>query len=72
MGLRFHFYSRENHERPHIHVARGDYGAKFWQQPIALAVNFGFAEPELRNIQRLVEVNCDELIEAYIRFHGRR
>ncbi|PYK40334.1 MAG: hypothetical protein DME49_00735 [Verrucomicrobia bacterium] len=29
LGLRFHFYSRENHQRPHIHVARGDYEAKF-------------------------------------------
>ncbi len=32
----------------------------------------GFAEPELRDNQRLVEEHCDEVIEAYIRFHGRR
>jgi hypothetical protein len=49
---------------PHIHVARGDHEAKFWLQPIALAVNFGFAEPELRDLQRLVEEHCDKLIEA--------
>lgn len=53
-------------------MARGDYEAKFWLQPIALTVNFGFAEPELRDNQRLVEEHCDEVIEAYIRFHGRR
>ena len=69
---RFHFYSRENHEPPHIHVARGDYEVKFWLQPIALAANFGFADAEVRDIQRLVEEHCDKLIDAYIRFHGRR
>ncbi len=47
-------------------MGRGDYKAKFWLQPIALAVSFGFAEPELRDIQRLVEEHCDELIEAFI------
>ena len=44
-------------------MARGDYEAKFWLQPIALTVNFGFAEPELRDNQRLVEEHCDEVIE---------
>ena len=67
---RFHFYSRENNEPPHIHVARDDYEAKFWLQPISLAANHGFAEAELNRIERLVEENCDKLLEAYIRLHG--
>jgi len=33
---RFHFYSREGTEPPHIHVARDDFEAKFWLQPVGL------------------------------------
>ena len=43
---RFHFYSRENDEPPHIHVARDDFEAKFWLQPVSLAANLGFNQAE--------------------------
>lgn len=39
---RFHFYSRENDEPPHILVARNELEAKFWLQPISLVTNYGF------------------------------
>jgi len=67
---RFHFYSREGNEPPHIHVARDDYEAKFWLNPITLADNYGFAPSELKRIEKLVEENCQKLLEAYIRIHG--
>jgi hypothetical protein len=38
---RFHFYSRESNEPPHIHVARDDLEVKFWLNPISIAANFG-------------------------------
>ena len=34
---RFYFWSRENHEPPHIHVGRDRVEAKFWLEPVALA-----------------------------------
>ena len=67
---RFHFYSRENNEPPHIHVARDDYEAKFWLRPVSLAANLGFAQTELNRVERLVEENCENLLAAYIRLHG--
>ncbi len=67
---RFHFYSREANEPPHIHVARDDFEAKFWLSPVALAKNDGFGRAELNRIARLVEENCQRLIAAYTRFHG--
>lgn len=67
---RFHFYSAEGSELPHIHVARDDSEAKFWLQPIALATNHGFRGEELREIQRHVEEHCGELTVAYLRFHA--
>jgi hypothetical protein len=69
---RFHFYSREGIEPPHIHVARDDSEAKFWLTPVSLATSHGLRESELREIERLVEEHCDALIEAYTRFHGDR
>ena len=61
---RFHFYSREGTELPHIHVSREDMEAKFWLRPVALAGNRGFATAELSRIQRLVEEHCQTLIAA--------
>jgi Domain of unknown function (DUF4160) len=68
---RFHFYSREGGEPPHIHVARDDLEAKYWLAPVALAVNHGFRTAELRDIERLVIEHCEELRAAYTRLHGR-
>lgn len=69
---RFHFYSREGNEPPHIHVARDDSEAKFWLEPVAVAANYGFGAAELRDLTRLVEEHCEALLAAYIRIHGRR
>lgn len=68
---RFHFYSRESNEPPHIHVARDDLEAKFWLQPVALAANYGFDSAELTQIRHHVEEHCQTLLAAYLRFHGR-
>ena len=67
---RFHFYSREGTEPPHIHVAREDLEAKFWLRPVSLAANRGFAPAELHRIRRLVDEHCQALIDAYIERHG--
>ncbi len=67
---RFHFYSKEGNEPPHIHVTRDDFEAKFWLRPMALASNHGFATAELSRIETLVEENCQKLLEAYIQIHG--
>ena len=37
--------------------------AAIMKRSFALAVNFGFAEPEFRDNQRLVEEHCEEVIE---------
>ncbi len=67
---RFHFYSAEGSEPPHIHVARDDFEAKFCLRPVGLAANHGLRPDELRELSRIVEEHCDELLTAYLRFHG--
>ena len=71
-AYRFHFYSREGTEPPHIHVARDDLEAKFGLRPLALATNHGFRSAELSDLHDLVEEHCGTLIQAYTQFHGDR
>jgi hypothetical protein len=49
-----YFYSHEPNELPHVHVDRDEDTAKFWLDPVALAVNLGFRPAELRRVQRIV------------------
>jgi hypothetical protein len=60
-----YFYSHEPNEPSHIHVDRDHSSAKFWLDPVALAVNLGFAPAELRRIQRLVVDNRPILLEKW-------
>ena len=62
---RFYFFSHEPNEPPHVHVDRDDDSAKFWLQPISLARNLGFRGHELREIERIVRDNQQQLLEAW-------
>lgn len=53
-SFRFHFYSDEGNEPPHIHVETPDGECKFWLEPIRLARNKGVAPVTLREIEKLV------------------
>ena len=68
---RFHFYSDEAGEPPHIHVRSPDGECKFWLEAVALARNNGIAAHKLRDIERLVFEHQQFLIEKYHEFHGR-
>ena len=66
---RFHFYSDERGEPPHIHVRSSEGECKFWLEPIALARNRGLAPHVLRAIERLVYEHQTILIEKYNEYH---
>ena len=67
---RFYFHSHEPNEPAHMHVDRDDQSAKFWLAPVSLARNLGFGAQELNKIQRLVQNNESELVEAWNEYHG--
>lgn len=67
---RFHFYSREPNEPPHIHIERDDLECKFWLEPVSLAKNYGFPSNELNKLAQLVENHKNKLQEAWEQFHG--
>ncbi|MDP3590016.1 MAG: DUF4160 domain-containing protein [Methylobacter sp.] len=68
-NFRFHFYSNEGNEPPHIHVRCSDGECKFWLEPVVLASNRGITPHDLREIERLVFENKQILLDKYHEYH---
>jgi len=68
--FRFFFFSNESQEPAHVHVKAAEDEAKFWLDPVQLAVNYGFNGKELNRIQYLVEKYQDEFLEAWNEHFG--
>ncbi|MFQ5605741.1 MAG: DUF4160 domain-containing protein [bacterium] len=68
-SFRFHFYSDEGIEPPHIHVSTPDGECKFWLDPIRLARNKNLAPHVVRAIEKLVFEHKDFILEKYHEFH---
>ncbi len=71
-NFRFHFYSDEYNEPPHIHVATPDGECKFWMEPIVLARNIGIKPHIIREIEKYVYDNAEFLKEKYNEYHNIR
>jgi len=69
-GYRFHFYSNEGHEPPHIHCRKNDSECKFWIEDIRLADNKGFRPHDIRDIEKIVYQYKDLFLEKYNEFHS--
>lgn len=67
---RFLFYASDFQEPRHIHVRRDDMMAKFWILPVCLAANIGFTARELRDVEKLVQENEDEIERTWNEFFG--
>jgi len=64
-GYRFHFYSDETGEPPHIHVRRDDKMLKLWLSDLTIAVNYGFAGHEISTIVRKAGEQREAFLEAW-------
>jgi hypothetical protein len=69
-GYRFFFYSLENREPAHVHVAHAGRYAKFWLDPVELANNRGFREHELTQIQKIVGEHAAMFLERWNEYFG--
>lgn len=70
--FRFHFYTDEGSEPPHIHVRTPDGDCKFSLEPsIILASNRGVKVYDLRQIEKLIFENQLKLKKAYYDYHPR-
>ncbi len=70
-NFRFHFYSDEGNEPPHIHVATPDGECKFWIGIIRLARNKNVRPHEIREIEKLIFEHKDLLEEKFNEYHNR-
>ncbi len=70
-SYRFHFYSDELKEPPHIHVDTTEGECKFWLEPIRLGRNKGVPAHVLRDIEKLVFEHQSFLKERYNEYHKR-
>jgi Domain of unknown function (DUF4160) len=61
----FLFYSSDRNEPRHIHVKRDREVAKFWLEPVSLASNEGYAEHEVRAIERRVVKHQQLFVSAW-------
>lgn len=76
LGYSFFFWSREDGEPPHIHVAKGsptENATKFWitRDGIELAGNDSrIPAHDLKKIARYILANRDHIIAAWYSFFG--
>jgi len=64
------FYSTEGKEPPHVHVRRERATAKFWLTPVRLSKSRRFSDHELRALQKIVEENEQDVLEAWNEHFG--
>jgi Domain of unknown function (DUF4160) len=69
-GYRFHFYSGDSHEPPHVHIDGQGRKAKIWLHDVSLARSSGFGELELRRIMGAVSDNRQMMLEARNEYFG--
>jgi hypothetical protein len=69
-GYRFFFFSLEDREPPHVHVAQAGRYAKFWLNPVMLASNRGFRGYELTVIRDLVLEHRSLFLEKWDAYFG--
>lgn len=63
-GYRFYFFSNERNEPAHVHVDKAGYTAKYWLDPINLAVNHGYRSHELNEIRAKVAEHEAEFLRV--------
>ncbi|HKO58260.1 MAG TPA: DUF4160 domain-containing protein [Thermoanaerobaculia bacterium] len=69
---RFHFFSNERGEPPHIHVREGRKHLKVWLDAVEVASCAGFASHEQNRIVKLVIRHREEFLEAWNDYFGDR
>nr|MBN1228830.1 DUF4160 domain-containing protein [Anaerolineae bacterium] len=65
---RFFFYAQDCVEPPHVHVQREQFTAKFWVDPVRLAVSGGMPDHELRDIEKIIEERQAAILKKWQAF----
>ena len=61
-----YFFSNEGNEPVHIHVRQAERSAKYWlERPLRIEYNNKFSGKELKEIERIIELNREFIIEKW-------
>lgn len=70
-GFRFFFFSEGRQEPPHVHVEKGDGGAKLWLQPVQVAYTYSLTPAQIRRIRELTFEHQAAFVERWNEYFGR-
>jgi hypothetical protein len=71
-GFRFHFYSNERNEPPHIHVTGKGGEMKLWLPSLTVAFSFGLSPPAQRRVVEITHENITLLMERWNEFSRKK
>ena len=63
-GYKFLFYSLEE-ARPHIHIKKDRFQAKFWLENVEYVESAGFSRKELNVLEKKIQEERDVLLGAW-------
>ena len=72
LGYRFHFYSNEGTETPHVHVTGKGGEMKVWLPKIIVEFSYGISAPEQRKIINVIKENTKLFMEAWNEFSSKK
>jgi hypothetical protein len=67
-GFRFHFFSADGHEPPHIHVDKDGKRAKVWLLDVRLAKSGGFNDADIKRMMAIIQAERQMFLEAWNEF----
>lgn len=68
-GLRFFFYSNENHEPAHVHVTKGNASGKIWLEPSVLVAYLkGFSNAEEKDIMNILDDHSENFKQKWYEY----
>jgi len=71
-GYRFHFFSNERNEPPHIHITGNGGEMKVWIPSLRIDFSFGLSPAEQRRVMTVVKENLDFIEEKWNEFSSRK
>jgi len=71
-GYRFHFYSNERDEPPHVHVTGKGGEMKVWLPALVIDFSYGLSPPEQRRVISVVSDNVDMFMEKWNEFASKK
>ncbi len=70
-GYRFFFFSNEGNEPIHIHIEKAESYAKFWLNPIRIAIDSGYNSKEIREIKSIIEEHHELIIKKWNEYFAK-